>query len=154
MEDAIAVGVCEITVEKLAIPDVGTDFQFSAPSPGPGDFTLSSGDQEIFNQILFSDEATITEQVPELWMLESVTCEVTGGNFAPIIIELENGVTIDCEGDGPTDQDPELSEITCLIVNDLIPHNVPTLSEWGLIAMAGILGLVGFMVLRRRKVTA
>jgi len=31
---------------------------------------------------------------------------------------------------------------------------IPTLSEWGLIAMAGILGMVGFMVLRRRKVTA
>jgi len=52
MEDAIAVGVCEITVEKLAIPDVGTDFQFSAPSPGPEDFTLSSGDQEIFKNII------------------------------------------------------------------------------------------------------
>jgi len=31
---------------------------------------------------------------------------------------------------------------------------VPTLSEWGLIAMAGILGIVGFMVMKRRKVTA
>jgi len=31
---------------------------------------------------------------------------------------------------------------------------VPTLSEWGLIAMAGILGIVGFMVMRRREVTA
>ena len=31
---------------------------------------------------------------------------------------------------------------------------VPTLSEWGLIAMASILGIVGFMVVRRRKVTA
>jgi len=30
------------------------------------------------------------------------------------------------------------------------PRNVPTLSEWGLIAMAGILGIVGFMVMRRR----
>jgi len=30
---------------------------------------------------------------------------------------------------------------------------IPTLSEWGLIAMAGILGIVGFMVMRRRKVT-
>jgi len=34
------------------------------------------------------------------------------------------------------------------------PRNVPTLSEWGLITMAGILGIVGFMVIRRRKVTA
>ncbi len=35
-----------------------------------------------------------------------------------------------------------------------LPTNVPTLSEWGLITMAGILGVVGFMVIRRRKVTA
>ena len=31
---------------------------------------------------------------------------------------------------------------------------IPTLSEWGLIALAGILGIVGLMVMRRRKVTA
>jgi IPTL-CTERM motif len=34
-----------------------------------------------------------------------------------------------------------------------IARLIPTLSEWGLIAMAGILGIVGFMVMRRRKVT-
>ena len=31
--------------------------------------------------------------------------------------------------------------------------SVPTLSQWGLIAMAGILGIVGLMVIRRRKAT-
>ena len=31
---------------------------------------------------------------------------------------------------------------------------VPTLSEWGLIAMAGILGVAWFMVVRKSKVTA
>ena len=36
----------------------------------------------------------------------------------------------------------------------VITRNVPTLTEWGLIALAGILGLVGLMVIRRRKVTA
>jgi len=30
------------------------------------------------------------------------------------------------------------------------PKNVPTLSEWGLIAMAGILGMAGFIVMRRK----
>jgi len=34
------------------------------------------------------------------------------------------------------------------------PRAIPTLSEWGLMAMAGVLGIVGFMVMRRRKVTA
>jgi hypothetical protein len=32
--------------------------------------------------------------------------------------------------------------------------NVPTLTEWGLIAMSGLMGIVGFIVMRRRKVTA
>lgn len=31
---------------------------------------------------------------------------------------------------------------------------VPTLSEWGLIAMAGVLGIVGYLVVRRRRVSA
>ena len=42
--------------------------------------------------------------------------------------------------------------------NNVVPPppslNVPTISQWGLIAMAGILGIVGFiMVIRRKKVT-
>ena len=40
--------------------------------------------------------------------------------------------------------------VSQLIVNEPIP----TLSQWGLIAMVAILGLVGFMVIRRRQVTA
>jgi hypothetical protein len=46
-----------------------------------------------------------------------------------------------------------VTQFVCEPVEPVV-SNVPTLSEWGLIAMAGILGLVGFMVLRRRKVTA
>ena len=45
-----------------------------------------------------------------------------------------------------------------LLVNELNPVRVtrpiPTLSEWGLIAMAGILGLIGFIALRRKAAVA
>jgi len=34
------------------------------------------------------------------------------------------------------------------------PTNVPTLSEWGLIAIAVVLGIVGYLVMSRRKVSA
>ncbi len=44
--------------------------------------------------------------------------------------------------------------VTQFVCEQPFVPNVPTLSEWGLIAMAGILGIVGFMVMRRRKVTA
>ena len=37
----------------------------------------------------------------------------------------------------------------------LIDHNIPTLSEWGMIAMAGVLGVTGlYIAARRRKATA
>lgn len=32
--------------------------------------------------------------------------------------------------------------------------NIPTLSEWGILAMAGVLGIIGLLTLRRRKATA
>jgi hypothetical protein len=35
-----------------------------------------------------------------------------------------------------------------------IINPIPTLSEWGLIAMAGLMGIVGFIVMRRRKIAA
>jgi len=54
---------------------------------------------------------------------------------------------IDSETD-PIESDPIDSETEPEVTN------VPTLSEWGLIAMAGILGIVGFMVIRRRKASA
>jgi len=39
-------------------------------------------------------------------------------------------------------------------ITPIVERAIPTLSEWGLIAMAGILGIVGFMVIRRRKALA
>jgi len=42
----------------------------------------------------------------------------------------------------------------CLIPPSAISTPIPTLSKWGLVALAGILGIVGFMVIRRSKVTA
>ena len=41
-----------------------------------------------------------------------------------------------------------------LISPEIRTRPVPTLSEWGLISMAGVLGFVGFIAIRRRKATA
>ena len=35
-----------------------------------------------------------------------------------------------------------------------IARTIPTLSQWGLIAMAGVLGIAGLIVMRRRKAAA
>lgn len=36
----------------------------------------------------------------------------------------------------------------------VIPGQIPTLSEWGLITMTGVLGMAALLIIRRRKVTA
>ena len=41
-----------------------------------------------------------------------------------------------------------------IVYTNSLSRPIPTLSEWGLIAMAGVLGVVGLLVMRRRKVTA
>ena len=53
-----------------------------------------------------------------------------------------------------TDEEYELCRERLILGCNLSARNVPTLSEWGLIAMAAGLGILGFMVIRRRKVTA
>jgi hypothetical protein len=42
-----------------------------------------------------------------------------------------------------------------VIINVLsVPVNVPTLSQWSLIVMVGILGIAGFVVIRKRQLSA
>ncbi len=68
-----------------------------------------------------------------------------------------NEVDISCDGEmfGINYNPPDSNDTTLLLgYFNPPPRNVPTLSEWGLMAMAGLLGIVGFMVIRRRKVTA
>lgn len=41
---------------------------------------------------------------------------------------------------------------SCVLISRI--NSIPTMSEWGLIAMAGILGIAGFIIVRKRKVAA
>jgi len=74
------------------------------------------------------------------------------GNFGPnsasylVIINIENGQTALI---GPTAQG-----LDAIVFQTPAIRNVPTLSEWGLIAMAGVLGIVGFIAMRKRYTTA
>ena len=38
-----------------------------------------------------------------------------------------------------------------VIVDDDIPTEVPTISEWGLIALAAVFGVIGILAVRRRQ---
>jgi len=131
---------CSITIEKKALADNGTLFDFTAPGSSDPNFALENND-DIELLIDSGENVDVTEIVPDAWVLEAIECSVPDG---VVITEIPNGRNFACSPDGTAD---------CVFINRPI-RNIPTLSEWGLIAMAGILGLVGFMVLRRRKAVA
>lgn len=137
---------CGVTIGKVASPADDTPFDFSSIGSGPAAFTLM--DPSV-PSVMFAmgggTQVTITEQVPPGWVLEDIVCSETNDQITVAI--SQNDLTISCVT-GP-------EEVTCNFINSRITAApIPTLSEWGLIAMAGILGIVGFMVIRRRKVTA
>jgi len=132
---------CTVTIEKTATLDDGTEFDYTAPDSSNPNFTLLNG-EEIELEIDFPSSVDVTEIVPVGWILDAIECSEPED---VVITEIPNGRNFACNPAGTAQ---------CTFFNEL-PTNVPTLSEWGLLAMAGILGIVGFiMVMRRRKVAA
>lgn len=147
---------CMLEIEKVAIPADDTLFNFIATGDIIAEQTLSDPSNPIFIGPLGVDQtATITEELPPGWELQSIECTQgvencsQNGGFEPClsiaINEETNSIFVECL---------DIDTGSCTFTNTLVPDQVPTLSEWGLITMAGILGLVGFMVIRRRKLTA
>lgn len=129
---------CGITIEKVAPGGGGTEFPFEyiVDGNGPNSDTLVDGES---NGGPFGSLVTVTELPLEGWRLVDIDCNGEGGITFDI---TANGFTAICENNGFG---------TCTFYNRLV-SNIPTLSEWGLIAAAGGLMLVGvFFGLRQKR---
>lgn len=74
---------------------------------------------------------------------------VPDGIFADGIVQFSGPVSslsVQTNSDASSRQ-----ELTFGVLSSDLTTNVPTLSEWGMMAMAAILGIIGLMVIRRRK---
>ena len=144
---------CLLTIEKVATPANNVAFPFSVTGDITSEFTLMDpGNTTTDIGLDFPDVITITEEPPAGWELGGIECVEGTSTCGPVfclnitIDEATNSITAECRDD---------DEGSCTFTNVLTPPRaVPTLSQWGLIAMAGVLGIVGFLVLRRRKATA
>jgi len=132
---------CGVTLVKEAEGTEGIDFNFlSVVGPNITPFILTSGTpQEYFFQTTVI--VTYTELDTPGWALADVACD---SNDGVSITSVDNGITIECLEPG--------GEAECVWTNIQLVRNIPTLSEWGMIAAASGLGLIGvFFALRRRK---
>ena len=121
----------------------------------------ADGTRIAFNSTSNINKGTNPEGNNEIWLFDTVT-----GIFTQVTDETagdSRGASINADGTriafnstaningGNPEGNFEIYVTTCFEGSGFA---IPTLSEWGLIAMAGILGIVGFMVMRRRKATA
>lgn len=134
---------CNITI-GLEAPEGGdTEFDFNLLSDGLDEnFDLSNGQNILFNDLPLGTVVTVTEFLPDLWSLDSIVCD-GDADFNDSV--NGNSVDLTCNSSG---------EVNCSFANSRIfVFNTPTLSEWGLISMAAVLGIAGFIILRRRGMT-
>jgi hypothetical protein len=147
---------CSVLIEKVEIPDTGRDFDFQLTGSVDDNFSLTNGASEVL-KYGENGNGVLIENIPEGYTLDiectegAENCSNNGGfetclSITPI--EDGNGVTIACDDSATNDTG------SCTFTNTLIPSQVPTLSEWGLIAMVGLLGIIGFIVIRKRQLVA
>jgi len=105
---------------------------------------LFDGGDCFTTSLNFDADVDITEQPTPGWRLNDVICTPNSGIE---ITAISGGIVALC-----TTQSE--ASTTCTFVNGPDVSNIPTLSEWGMIAAAAGLMLVGvFFAVRRRRST-
>ncbi len=146
-DTALAQPDCGITICKsapqLPVPQSEEESVFFPFSEIRGqsvnDFSVAANGSCTGGGLGTGESDEIIEDPFEGWELVDINCE---GDPGIVVTLIENGVSARCESQGFT---------TCTFTNRRLPA-VPTLSEWGMIAAAGGLALVGvFFAVRRRR---
>ncbi len=143
-DSASAQPPCAVTICKSA-PGAGDQgFLIDFTDSGMTETVeLFDGGDCITTQLNFDADVDITEQPTPGWTLDDVLCDSsTGFEFTAI----PGGITALCTSEA-------LSETTCTFVNvpGVTSNAIPTLSQWGMIAAAAGLGLIGvFFAVRKR----
>jgi len=146
-EEGQAQNACALQVTKIA-EGAPEGFIFDFQVEVEGNIGFAEFPVGIPFPALFGPGApvTVTEIPTPGWTLADVICVTNPG---VTVTEIEGGAIFEC-------LDPEGGFVgECTFVNVRTAASIPTLSEWGMIAAAGGLGLVGvFFAVRRRRAVA
>ena len=142
--------ICEITIEKVADPGDDTPFNFSVTGDENFGFTLSDPSDPTETFFIADGTVNITELVPPGWIVDGIECvDGQNGCGGPCLTfsELPNG-----QGVVATCLDNDAG--SCTFTNFSKPRNIPTMSQWGMMALAVLFILVGIWAITRKKAEA
>ena len=139
-----AQGPCLVQVTKVAEGGEGILFDFQVEINGQTGLAGFFGGQTVVVNVSSGEEVTLTELPNPGWVLAESSCEAVAPGIE--VTGIEGGVVINC-------QQPiaQTVQAECTFTNVRAAANIPTLSEWGMIAAAGGLALIGVFFAVRRK---
>ena len=138
-------GECMGRVTKVAEGGGDTRFLFTVTEGGMviGEDELRDG-YHTGGGVEVGLPVRVVETPTEGWVLSEINCDLAEGMQ---VEEIENGIIFNCLS--PTE---EISNCTFVNIPVSETARIPTLSEWGMIAAAAGLGLIGlFYAVRRRR---
>lgn len=151
-----AQGGCTVFIEVDTVPDTNVVFPYTVVNNEPEEFELE--DNVSPSQKFFLPEGelmTVTQGDVPGWLLRGIDCrapmrEVGVGEaerfIGPGVNYTASGsrLTLTCDDSGIT---------TCTFLNAKT-NAIPTISEWGMLALAAAFGIVALFAIRRRKAAA
>jgi hypothetical protein len=136
--------MCPLAIVKSASPSDDTEFEFELGGNAIGSFTLQDPSDNIEIVEVPSETAGIfvNEILPPGWSLDDIQCTGDPGfEFSTFGI---NQLVASCEVLG------EVPDGQCTFLNSK-GTPVPTISQWGLISLAAVIGIAGLLVFRRKR---
>ena len=148
LNDNASAQFCSVQICKSAEDSGDTEFPFIAVDINEmvESFSLPGGGEGscIQTSIPLGQPLTVFEESLPGWVLDHIECELIGVDFQI----LDDGNTLELLCNVPTVN----GGCTFFNIRGETVSNIPTLSEWGMIAAAGGLGLIGvFFAVRRRR---
>jgi len=135
---------CFITTAKVAPGAEGQVFQFNGVVEGGGTFSFFVTAGDTASGLASPLPAVITEVPVDGWRFGGIECDPGGG------VEI-----LEVTSDGWTEQCVNPNFETFCTITNVPASTIPTLSEWGMIAAAAGLGLIGvFFAVRRRRIVS
>lgn len=142
---------CDIQVILETIPEDDTPFEYEIAGDIESGFTLSDPGSNTTNFGMGIDQFVVLSQLtPPGWELVEIACVEGTTNCGSEGFEPCLSATI--QGNSVAFECLDNDTASCTFFNSPVgASQIPTLSEWGLMATAALLGIVAFMVLRKRK---
>ena len=138
---------CNIEIVKETNPREDPQAFNFISNKTPNTFQLQDGDTQPINSIDVGVLTAVEESLPENWVLDNIVCEGGSQNqFDRVLEDQLVRITCDTSEQGVTR--------TCTYKNRFDPpppSSIPTNSQWGLIIMAGLLGIFSLLIIMRRQ---